>query len=95
MKDIIDISFTISGRVKLDLARAMEDPWWETYSRGLNLNDEEGLKTAIRNYISAYLRNESLLSDNAPWTTGPPNIFGANIEFPGEEKLSEIGGTNG
>ena len=77
---IIDVSFTVTGRVQLDLARAEEDPWWEQYTRGLDLNKPEDLAQAVQNYVSAYLRNEELLSDNAPWTCGPASIYSVQTE---------------
>jgi hypothetical protein len=78
-EQIINVVFNIQGRVQLDLARAEEDPWWETYSRGLDLNEPVQFQQAVANYISAYLRNEELLSD-APFTCGPANIYQTNIE---------------
>lgn len=77
---IITVGFTVYGQVQLDLARAEEDPWWEQYTRGLDLNDPEQLKQAVQNYVSAYLRQEQLLSDNAPWTCGPASIYTITTE---------------
>jgi hypothetical protein len=79
-EQIVNVSFTVHGRVQLDLARAEEDPWWDQYSRGLDLTDDEQFKQAVQNYVSAYLRNEQLLSDNAPWTCGPASIYSVQIE---------------
>lgn len=76
---IIDVTFTIHGRFQLDLTRAEEDPWWECYSRGLDLNNPEEFQQAVQNYVSAYLRNEELLS-NTPFTCGPASIYQTNIE---------------
>ncbi len=78
---IIDILFTVQGRVQLDLTRAVEDPNWDHYTRGLNLGIPEQLQQAVHNYVSAYLRNEQLLSDNAPWTNGPADIYGVVIKI--------------
>jgi hypothetical protein len=84
---ILDVSFTVYGRVKIDLARAMEDPWWEQSTTGLDLNDPIQLQQAISNYVSAYLRHEALLSD-VPWSCGPADIYNTNIEV-------KNGGSNG
>jgi len=78
-EQIINVSFNIQGRVQLDLARAEEDPWWETFSRGLDLDDPIQFQQAVANYLSAYLRNEELLSD-VPWSCGPASIYQTNIE---------------
>ena len=75
---ILDVKFTVFGRVKLDLERAQQDPWWEQYSRGLDLSDPIQLQTAVSNYISAYLRNEELLS-NVPWSCGPASVYNSEI----------------
>ena len=77
---IINVAFTVTGKVQLDLARAEEDPWWEQYSRGLDLNDPEQFKLAVQKYVSAYLTNEQLLSETAPWTCGPASIYSVQIE---------------
>lgn len=79
MEDMLDVAFTVFGRVKIDLERAMQDPWWVSTTNGLDLNDPEQMHMAISNYISAYLRHENLLSD-APFTCGPADIYNTNIE---------------
>lgn len=76
---IVNLSFTIAGRFQLDLERAMEDPWWEQYTRGLDLDNKEQFARAIYNYVSAYLRNEDLLS-NAPFTCGPADVYHIQTE---------------
>ena len=77
---IINVSFTISGQVHVDPARAAEDPWWEQYSRGLDLNDPEQFRQALYNYISAYVRAESLL-DDVPWSCGPSSIYAVELKI--------------
>lgn len=77
---ISDVTFTIYGRVKIDLERAQEDPWWDQSVQGLDLNDPIQLQTAISNYISAYLRHENLLSD-VPWSCGPSDIYNTYVEI--------------
>jgi len=79
MNEILDVGFTIYGRVKIDIARAMEDPWWESSTIGLDLDNPEQLHQAVSNYIAAYLRHEELLS-NVPWSCGPASIYNTNIE---------------
>lgn len=91
---IIDITFTINGRVQLDRIRAEEDPYWEQLSRGLDMNDPIQLQLVIRNYISAYLRNEQLLSNNAPWTTGPSSIYSVQIDIKEEVKNGRSNSTS-
>jgi hypothetical protein len=76
---ILDVAFTVFGRVKIDLERAQQDPWWETTTRGLDFNDPAQLQQAISNYLSAYLRHENLLSD-APFTCGPADVYNTQIE---------------
>lgn len=83
---IIDITFTINGRVQLDIARAEEDPYWEQLSRGLDMTDPTQFQLVIRNYVSAYLRNEQLLGNNAPWTCGPSSIYSVQIDIKEEVK---------
>ncbi len=76
---IVDISFTIVGRVKLDTDRALEDPWWDQSVKGLDLNDKIQFQQAISNYISAYLRHENLLSE-VPWSCGPADVYSVTVE---------------
>lgn len=76
---VVDLIFTVSGRVQIDMTRAYEDPWWEKYSKDLNLDNPDEFRQAIQAYVSAYLSREKILS-NAPWTCGPSDIYGANIE---------------
>lgn len=76
---IINITFNISGHVQLDLDRAKEDCWWDHYNKDKDLNDPIQLQQACADYISAYLRNEELLS-NAPFTCGPASIYHIAIE---------------
>ena len=76
---ILDVKFTVFGRLKIDLERAREDPWWDQYCNGLDLTDPIQLQTAVANYISAYLRHEELLS-NAPFTCGPADVYSTKIE---------------
>jgi hypothetical protein len=78
-EQIVNVVFTIQGRVQLDLARAEEDPWWESYNRGLDLNDPVQLQQAMQNYVSAYLRAEHML-DDTPWACGPASIYSVQIE---------------
>lgn len=79
MNTIVDLTFSIRGRVKLDLERAQEDPWWDQAVKGLDLDDKDQFRAAVSNYVSAYLRNEELLS-NAPFTCGPADVYDTNIE---------------
>lgn len=76
---IVDLSFRVTGRVQLDLERAQEDPWWEQYTRGLDLSDPIQFQQAVSNYVSAYLAKENLLSE-APFTCGPADVYNINIE---------------
>lgn len=76
---ILDVAFTVFGRVKIDLERAQQDPWWDTTTRGLDLNDPVQLQQAVSNYLSAYLRHENLLSQ-APFTCGPADVYNTNVE---------------
>ena len=76
---VVDISFTITGRVKLDIDRAFEDPWWDQVTQGLDLNDPIQFQQAVSNYISAYLRHENLLSE-VPWSCGPADIYSVKVE---------------
>lgn len=87
--NIISVSFSINGRVEVDLVRAEEDPWWETYSRGLDLDDPAQLQKAIQNYISAYLRQENLLSD-VPFSCGPASIYNLNVEVKNDRVSSNL-----
>lgn len=93
-EQILDITFTINGRVKFDQARAEEDPWWETLARGLDLNDPEQLHLAIQNYVSAYLRQENLLSESAPFTCGPADIYSVNVEIKNDRNTSNASTIN-
>jgi len=79
-EQIVDLAFTVTGSVQLDVARAQEDPWWDQYSRGRNLDDPAEFEQVVRDYVSAYLRNEQLLSNNAPWTCGPASLYHIQIE---------------
>lgn len=76
---LVDIKFSIHGRVLLDMDRAMEDPWWEQYTKGYNLNDPAEFKQAVIEYVKVYLSQEDLLSENAPWTCGPADLYGVEI----------------
>jgi len=78
-EQIINVVFNIQGRVQLDLARAEEDPWFEQYTRGLDLNDPVQLQQAMQNYVSAYLRAENML-DDTPWACGPASVYSVQIE---------------
>lgn len=93
--EIIDVSFVITGRVQVDLARAMEDPWWESYSRGLDLNEPDQLQLAIQNYVSAYLRQENLLSEDAPFTCGPADLFSISVEVKNDRNSSNASANAG
>ena len=77
---ILTVVFNVSGSVQLDLARAIEDPWWERITRGLDLDDPEQLQQAVRMYVETYLSNEELLSDSAPWTCGPASLYSVKAE---------------
>jgi hypothetical protein len=85
---IITVTFQINGRVHLDIARAEEDPYWEQVSRGIDMESPEGFELAARNYISAYLRNEQLLSD-VPWSCGPASIYGVSITIDNKKDEKE------
>lgn len=76
---IVNLSFTVIGRVQLDMDRALEDPWWEQYTRNLDLDDPIQFQQAVSNYVSAYLAKENLLSE-APFTCGPADVYNINIE---------------
>lgn len=76
---ILDVTFTVFGRVQIDLERAEQDPWWDQSAQGLDLNDPIQLQAAVSNYISAYLRHEDLLS-NVPWSCGPASVYNTKIE---------------
>lgn len=76
---IVDVTFNIMGRVQLDMDRAKEDPWWEQYTKGLDLSDPIQFQAAVFNYVSAYLKNEELLSD-APFTCGPADVYRITTE---------------
>jgi len=76
---IVDVTFKINGRVQLDMDRAQEDPWWDQFTQGLDLNDPIQFQQAVSNYVSAYLTREELLSD-APFTCGPANVYNIHIE---------------
>jgi hypothetical protein len=80
MEAIYDLSFTITGRIQLDMSRAQEDPWFEQFTRGLNLDNPEELEQALQAYVSAYLTRERIFSTNAPWTCGPADIYTGKIE---------------
>lgn len=79
MNPIIDLTFTVAGRISLDLARAQEDPVWEQITRNYDLSDPYQLKVAVDAYVTAYLRNERILS-NTPWSCGPSSIYSVTTE---------------
>lgn len=91
---MVDITFTVTGRVQLDLDRAKEDIWWEQYTRGLDMTDPIQFQEGVRRYVSAYLRNEQLLSDNAPWTCGPASLYQIQLEVKNGGNAERTEGSN-
>lgn len=93
-EQIINVVFNVHGRVQVDLARAVEDPWWDQCSVGLDLNDKEQFQLAVRNYVSCYLRADSLL-DNVPFSCGPADIYSVQIEVKSGGNTSSTDASSG
>ena len=79
MKTPIDVTFTVTGGVKVDMDRVVEDPWWNLYTGDLDLEDPQQLQLGLSRYVQAYLKQEILLSD-VPWSCGPADLYQITIE---------------
>lgn len=89
MNKLINVSFSIHGRVVLDLERAMEDPNWDQVTKNYDLSDDAQFKIAIRDYITMYLRNETMLEDT-PFTCGPADIYGIQMTYGDMKTTTEV-----
>ena len=84
--DIIDLRFTVTADLSLDIERIIEDPIWKTICFANGYDETNYYPELLEDYLKHYVTRERFLSNcvstNGPGTLNLGDIYGSSNENP-------------